>query len=55
MSHLWRRWLRFLEERFVAGAVGGFGVVDAAVDGVADDAFGVKMASDGVGLHAETD
>src|ERR1700733_5319479 len=45
----------FCEDWVVAGAIGGFCVVDAAVDGVADDAFGVKMAADGVGLHAEAD
>src|ERR1700678_81310 len=40
------------EERLEGGAVGGYCVVDAAVDGVTDDSFGVKMAADGVGLHA---
>ncbi len=43
------------EEWLEAGAVGGVCVVDAAVDGVADDAFGVKVAADGISFHAEAD
>jgi hypothetical protein len=45
----------FGEEWIEGGAVGGLLVVDAAVDGVADDAFGVQASTDGVGLHAEPD
>ena len=31
------------------------GVVDVAVDDVGDDAFGMQLAADGVGLHADAD
>ncbi len=31
------------------------GVVDVAVDDVADHAFGMQLAADGVGLHADAD
>ena len=47
-------------ERPIEGAEGAVlgaevGVVDVAVDDVADHAFGMKAAADGVGLHADAD
>ena len=43
-------------ERAEAAILGAeVGVVDVAVDDVGDDALGMPLAADGIGLHADTD